>query len=389
MQPLTETPPPAPLEETVDLFDLAVRFLMEWRRMLLVMFVIFAICLAFVYSIRPLYEATATILPQSQQEASSLTSLFSSHTTGDVFIGLLSSRSVQDDVINRAGLMDVYKARSREKARGALAGSSTFSVGSRDTLVTVKVRASDADVAQRIANAYLDALQAQREQMLSREAELHDRFYQEQMRIQADALAVAEQDLKQTQEKTGVVQPDAQTNIGLNAIAGVQVQITNLQVQLAAVRLGATDQNPRVQDLESQIAALQGKEHALESAAPGSTPGSAASAKAMPQLNMDYARKLREVKYHETLLTSISNRYESSRLSEGYSDAPFVVVDRAIAPETKAWPPRRQMVMLAAAFSLIMGAISVAMTLLYRRLMSDPLQVERMQQLRACFRPRP
>ena len=376
--------PSNPADDSIDLFDVAVRILTQWRTFLIVSFLFFVLCVVIIYSITPLFEATASILPQGKDDVSSLSTFFNTHSPGDVLIGLLSSRSVADDVIDRVDLIHVFKAKSREAARRSLEGASVFSSG-KGTLVEIKVRHDNSDTAQRIANAYIDALQDQREGMLSHEAEMHDRFYEQQLSKEADALAAAEQDLKKTQESSGVVQPEAQTNIGLNAIGNVRAQISALQVQLASDRLGETDQNSHIKTLESQIAQLQAQEHAMESAGSGAGAGAAASAKQMPELNLEYARKAREVRYHEALFTSISNQYEAARLSEGYSGASFVVVDRAVAPEMKAWPPRTIMLLLSMVFSCLAGGIVVALRLVWRKLTADPIQVERLQVLRASF----
>jgi tyrosine-protein kinase Etk/Wzc len=377
--------PPDPADKSIDLFEVGVEFVSQWRLLLLASFVLFLLCVAAIYSITPLFEADATILPQGGNDPSTLSAFFSTRSPGDIFLGLLSSRGVQDDVIDRADLMALYKTKSRERARAALAGSSTFGIG-KGSLVSIVVRTDKAEVAQRIANAYLEALQAQRVNMLSREAELHDRFFEQQLNKEADALAAAEQALKNTEEISGVVQPEAQTTIGLNAIAGVRAQITNLQVQLASARLGETDQNANVKVLESQIAQLQAQERSMESAASGTAAGAAASAKKMPGLNLEYARKAREVRYHEALFTSISNQYQTARLTEGYSGASFVVIDRAVAPETKAWPLRRILLMLSLVASIFLGCVIVGLKLLWTSLMTDPAHVQELKTLRASFR---
>jgi tyrosine-protein kinase Etk/Wzc len=346
--------------------------------------VVFLLGLVLVYSITPLYEASASLMPQSKEDSSGLATLFSSRSPGDVFTGLLASRSVADDVIDRTNLLEIYKTSSREKARNILAGSSTFATG-KDTLVTIKVRNRDAQTAMRIANAYLDGLENQREKMLLHEGEAHSRFFQQQIAQEAAALSAAEQSLKQVQERSGVVQPEAQTAIGLNAIAGVRGQITSLQVELSALLLGASDQNPQVRALRAQIAQLQGQEHALESASGAGGAGAAASAKQMPELNLEYARRQREVKYHEVLFNSISTQYEVARLNVGNSGAPFVIVDKAVVPEVKAWPLRKLLLLLVFAFSVIIGFVTVGIRLLWRKLRADSLQDARFAAIRNSF----
>jgi uncharacterized protein involved in exopolysaccharide biosynthesis len=124
----------------------------------------------------------------------------------------------------------------------------------------------------------------------------------------------------------------------------------------------------------------------MESAAAGAGAGAAAAARQMPGLNLEYARKQREVKYHEALFNSISNQYEAARLSEGYAGAPFVIIDRAVAPEHKAWPPRRNLLIIVAAFSAFFGIVSVMALLLWRKLQADPGHRAQFAVIRSSFR---
>jgi tyrosine-protein kinase Etk/Wzc len=374
-------------DDSIDLLQLFAAFVVEWRKFLLAVAVLFVLAVLAIYSITPLFEASASLLPQSKESSNDLASVFSGRSPGDVFIGLLSSRSVTDEVVDRAGLLQLYNTPSREIARKRLLDSSAFAVG-KDTLVTIKVRDKRADAAMRIDNAYLDALQTQREKMLSEEADLHRRFFERQIAAEADALSAAERDLQAVQEHTGLVQPEAQTTAGITAIANVRTQITALQVQLASLLLSESEANPQVKDLRAQVTQLQGQEYALESTRNSSGAGAAAAAGKMPELNLDYTRKLRAVKYHETLLTAISSQYETTRLSEGYSGAPYVIVDRAIAPERKAWPPRTMMVLLAFAFSCVFGVVYVALALLWRKLNADPAHRLQLTRMRSSFQSR-
>jgi len=223
-------PDPKSQDEGVDIVEIFVKLLIEWRRGLLFAVLPFLLGLLYIYSMTPLYEADALILPQSKAQSAGYAAMFNSHSSGDVYIGLLRSRSVSDGVIDRLHLLDLYKTRSRERARAILAGSSTFNSGA-DTMISVIVRDKNASTAAEIANAYLDSLEQWQENVSVHDADLRSRFFQQQLAKESLAVAAAEQDLKDVQEKTGVVDPGTQTQIGLGAIASVRSQITSLQVQ--------------------------------------------------------------------------------------------------------------------------------------------------------------
>ena len=371
---------------SIDLVELLTRFVVEWRRGLAVAVLCTLAGTFMVYRIKPLYEASATILPQNGGAglSSASSAFFSVSSPGDVFIGLMKSRSVLDAVIDSAGLIKYYGVATYEQARGILLGRSQFVEG-RDSLISISVRDPDREAAKRIANAFLDALEMEQSRMNGHEAEVRSRFFQQQLAREAEALAKADQELKQVQQSTGLVQPGTQTSLGLNAIAEARNQITALQVQLSSLLLSETEDNPQVKALRAQIGQLSAQEHALESASGTSGVGAAAPTGRMPELNLDYTRKQREVTNHEARFNAISTQYESARLTESFSGVPFSVVDRAVAPEGKAYPNRRLLMDLVFAASALVGLIFIALTIFWRSLMRDPANRQHLRTIGRSF----
>lgn len=372
----------------VDLVAVAAALLSQWRLGAITFLITLALSASVVLSLKPKYVATAVILPENGRSVSnSLTSLFTSKGPGAMYIGLLRSRSVQDEVVDRAGLLKLLNTTSRESARDFLAGKSTFSEGA-DTLITISVKDKSADIAASIANAYLDALKTLNSRMSLQQSTETGDFFKQQLQGERGELAEAETNLENTQQRTGVVQPEMQTSIGLNAIAQVRAQITQIQVQLAAMLRGATPDNPQVQRLQSQLAQLQAEERTLEQGRSASPAGAAPPARQLPRTNLDVLRAQREVTYHTALVTSLANQFEAARLMESSARSEFQVVDRAIAPEHKAWPPRVPFLVAAAVFSAIVGLLLMVVRLVWCRIQSDPEHRERVDRLRQAARSR-
>ena len=361
-------------DDKIDLLRIVALFTAEWRTGLIVAMLAFAVATIAIVRIAPQYEATAAILPKDENggtQGSNLTALFTGVRPTNNVVSLLSSRTLRDDVIRREDLLRVFHTTSHEAARGKL---QTMTKITASEVILLTVRDKDAALAARIANAYVGALESLQESMTTAQQEVQQRFYEGQLQREKDALAAAEGDLEKTQVGSGVVQMDTQTQIGLSAIAATRSQITNLQVQLAAVLQGSTEQNPEVQRLRSQISQLQGQERQMESGSGGSGVGAAPAAGKMPKVNLEYARKLREVRYHESLVNSLANHFEALRVEAGTSSNTFEVMDPAIVPEFPTWPPRKLFLLAAAGVSLLLGVVGVALQLLTRRILADPVQ---------------
>jgi tyrosine-protein kinase Etk/Wzc len=385
---MTTTPPiPTPdtpeEERSIDLFELSIRIIAQWKFGLAVTLFVFILGIIYTYRIPPQFEATATILPkQSFAESNSLTTLFSGKRPADLYTGLLHSRSVTDNVIRELNLAP-SDGKSWEGTRGGLEGALTVVVGG-DGLLRLTVRSVDAQMAMKICNAYLNGLNAQQQTMALSQEVLNRRFFEQQLQVEKEALIKAEKELEQTQLSTGIIQAGNQTSSGLGQIAGIQSQIATLNVQLAGLLQSETDDNPQVKTIRSQIEQLQAQARAMENATP-SGPGAPIPAGRMPAANLEYQRKQREVTFHEAQLNSLAQQAQNARLAEASSADAFQVVDYAIAPETRSFPPRGTYLLASLVVAVATGFFSTCFLLLWRRIQTDDGYRRNMLELRKVF----
>jgi len=256
---------------------------------------------------------------------------------GDLYVAILRSHTIAREMVEHFGLMQVYGTKKESQAERKLASKSLFSVGLKDPIVTIEVTDHSPERARDLAAGYLDAVQKTSAQLALTESSQRRLFYEQRLASEKDELANAEVELKQVEEKTGLVAPAGQTASNIQASAQIQAQITTAQAQLAAHLHDETEQNPEVLRLRSEIASLEGKAAQMESGA-GDGFGRLSTAQ-VPELQLQYIRKARDVKYHEALFDIIAKQYEAARLDEA-KDAPLQVLDRPVVPDTKSGPPR-------------------------------------------------
>lgn len=298
--------------------------------------------------IHPQYDAIVRLMPPTpKQEGLSL--LLPTRNSGDQYMGEISSRTVADDVIAHQHLADYFHTTKPSELRRRLSGMAKITVD-KDQFVTVRVRAKEPETALRIANEYPAALYRLTDAITLSEAEHQLRYFEGPLEEEKNKLTEAEDELKIAQQKTGMVQPETQVRLGVGAIANLKQQLAARQEQLAALETGRTSENPQVVTLKSQIASLNAQIHSLEAQTGGA--GTSASQAKMPELTLEVVRKQREVQYHETLFEILSKQYENAKIDEAYS-APVELVDKAVLPDEKSWPPRK----LFALVGLVLGAI--------------------------------
>jgi len=375
---------------SIDVLRIVAIFTAEWRIGLITAVVVFLLGVAYVFHLPSQYVADTLLLPKNAAIAGNggLSAMFSLVQPASPYITLLTSRGLENDVVRRANLTQLFHTQSMETARGALSAMTQIFPGG-DGTYTIRVRNESATEAAQIANTYVDALRALQESMALQAAEVQRRFFEAQLQREKDALAAAEQDLERTQEGLGVIDVGTQTAIGLSTIASLRSQITSLEVHLAALLQSETEQNPEVQTVRSQIAQLRAQERAQESQAGDNSPvGAAGPASRMPRVNLAYARKQREVVYHQGLVNSLASHFEDLRLGMGSMGDNFDVIDRAVVPETPTWPPRRMYLLFAGALALLLGLFAIAIAVAIRRLVSDAQQRANLRLIAASVRSR-
>ena len=292
----------------------------------------------------------------------------------DMYAGILKSHSIASKLVKDNDLMRVYGVKKESQAEKELGSSTVITVDAKSTIVTVDVSAKTPELAQALAKDYMDALRETNGRLALDQSSQRRLFFEQQLTKEKDDLEDAEVDLKKTEEQSGLIAPSGQTEAEIRTLAETQAAIAIREVQLAALRDQATEQNPDVIRLRREISDLQGQLSRLQNGSGGKSTASIPTSK-VPQLQLEYFRKEREVKYHEALFDMLSRQFEAARLDEA-RDAPVLqMLDPATYPDMKSWPKRSYFVLGGFLLGFIAGCAWV--------LMREPVRA-----LRASLAPR-
>lgn len=309
------------------------------------------------------YTAEAILVPPQQNQ--SLGSMLLSQASGnlgalgslasgslgiksqaDMYVAMLKSRTVEDAVIQRFDLMKVYREKRMSDARKKLESRSTISSGTKDGLIRIQVDDRDAQRSADMANAYVEEFRRLNSSLALSEAGQRRQFFQEQLVSAKESLADAEEALKQTQQTSGLVQVDSQAKALVQSAAAIRAEIAAKQVQLQTMSSFATEQNPQLQLIQHQIAALDAQLKQLGGTDQGSDVDMVSLRGKISQAGLDYLRKLRDVRYYETIFELLSKQFEIAKLDEA-RQGNVQVVDKAVKPDKKSFPKRSVITILA------------------------------------------
>jgi tyrosine-protein kinase Etk/Wzc len=378
-------------EPRVSSLELLVR-LADWKFFIL-KFVVIAAALAAVVSLLwpKSYTATTKMMPPQQGQSISSAMMsqlgplaalagkdFGMRNQSDVFIYVLRSRSLADTLIDRFSLMSVYKDKRRTDARDDLRDDTQITTG-KEGGILISVSSRDPRRAADLANAYVDGLQKLTKTLAVTEAGKRRIFFEQEAKKAGDELAQAEVAMKQTQERTGFIQLDSQARSMIESLTALHARVASQEAQVEAMRSFATPENPDLIRAQNELAALRTELGRIEAGVGGTSPIDV-SLRKVPEAGLEYVRRLRDLKYAETLFELLKKQYEIARIDEAKDAALIQVLDPAEVPEIRSSPKRALIVLTVAIVALL---IAVLIAFLVERAKQDPMSTARLQMLKS------
>jgi uncharacterized protein involved in exopolysaccharide biosynthesis len=282
--------------------------------------------------------------------------------TGAEFVAILGSRTVEDGLIDRFNLQKVYRDRLKEDARKDLASNSDISEDHKSGIITIDVTDKNPQRAAAIAQAYveeLDSLMAE----VNNSASHRERVFLEQ-RLQEVKLELSKASLAFSQfaSKNTTIDVEEQGKAMVEAAATIQGQLIAAESDLKGLEQIYTSNNPRVQSAKSSIAELRAQLEKLGGGAPGQSVVNGEmypSIRQLPVLGVTYYDLYRNVKIQEAVYEALTSEYEMAKVEE-VRDTPSVkVLDPAVVPETKSFPPRALVIVLCSVLAGLSGTFWV------------------------------
>lgn len=333
--------------------------------------------LAFAFLWPSSYTARTSLLPPgAQQQSGSVAALatlgalgalpggLAGKTPDELYVALLRSDSVLRTLDERYKLQQRYGYQSYEHLRKRIGKYINVSSEKKSGVITVEVEDRDPAFAAELANAHAGEITKVLDRLAVGEAKQRRVFFEQQLNATKDKLVLAEQSLRKVQERSGVIVLDKQAEALIGGAAQLRALIAEREVQLKVLKTGATEQNPEVIRMNSELAGLRAELGRLESSstrngdkagADGNTNALDIPVGRLPEAAIDYIRARRELKLQETLLENMIRQYEIAKLDEAKEGQVLQQIDRAQPPDYRSFPPRLFVVLGGAAAGLLLG----------------------------------
>lgn len=280
-------------------------------------------------------------------------------TPSDLYASVLRSKSVTMAVIRKNNLKEIYKADLDIDALMEL-GNRTSVMVQPEGIIVLSYEDTDPQRAANVANTYIEELNRVNQENLVFKAKAMRQFIEERLKGSIRDLTDAEDALKEFQEEHNAVALDEQVKASINAIADLRGQLMLAEIELGVMKKSLSPDNARYKNQEFKIEQIKMQLDKLEkgdSAAQDTSILNVPMTEA-PELGLEYARLMRELKIQETIFELLKQQYEQAKIQE-MKDTPTVqVLDAARPPEKKSRPPR-------VALSVLAGMLSFGMTFFF------------------------
>jgi tyrosine-protein kinase Etk/Wzc len=105
----------------------------------------------------------------------------------------------------------------------------------------------------------------------------------------------------------------------------------------------------------------------------------------VPEAGLDYVRKLRDMKYNETIFELLAKQFEIAKIDEARQGSVMQLVDKAIAPDKKSFPNRVLIVVCSTIAGFVLAIFWILFSEALRLARKDPMKREQLNALARSF----
>ena len=294
-------------------------------------------------------------------------------SSGALFVGVVNSQTVQDRLIGEFDLQKVYWDSKIEDARKHLAEHTDVSEDRKSGIITIEVTDRDPQRSAAMARAYVNELDRLVAQVSTSSARRERIFLEERLKTVKAELNTAARNFSSFASKNTALDIPAQGKATVEAAANLQGRLIAAEAELSGLRQIYTNNNVRVRAAEARVNELQQKLNEIGGSDSQGNENEARmlfpSIRKLPILGVTYADLYLQTKIQETVFELLTQQYEMAKVQEAKEIPSVKVLDAAIVPTKKTFPPRAVLTVLGTLVGL-----SAAITWIFLKTRWDSLE---------------
>ena len=336
------------------------------------------LAVGYALSIPNQYTSTAQLMPPDPQALSNISmlsalsgagsvaslsagGLISARTPGGTFIGIVSSQTAQDDIINRFDLLRVYHCKLYIDARNILTKRTTIDEDKKSGIISISVTDHDPNRARDLAEAYVEELDKLVNSLSTSSARREREFLEQRLKSIKSDLDASSIALSQFSSRNATLNPQSQGQVLFESASKLQGELITARSELSGLKAMYSDDNVRVREANARINELQSQLRKMGSIG-GAADGADLNAdhtypsiRELPLLGVTYSDLYRQMVMQEGIYETLNKQFELAKVEEAKEIPSIKVLDEPQVPERKSSPHRAIIVVLGFLLSVFAG----------------------------------
>ncbi len=306
------------------------------------------------------FDSSSTILPANEQQMPGIASMLGdlsglplglggfSSTEMSMFNTIIYSRTTLENVINKFNLIEIYDLslddpKYLERALERLTDEITTKE-TEDNAYQIKVRATSPILSAEINNYIIELLNNRILELRQTSSKENRIFLSERVDEIKTNLKEAEDSLRVFQEETKFYEATSQISSIIDAYSEFDKNLINTEIEKLTLENLLPSESPKLKNINQSYKELNRKVTQLKSK--GLDNSFFPPLSDIPNLALEYFRLFREIEINSSLLQFILPLFEQAKIEEKKDLAVIQIIDFAVPPVEKSYPPRLVLTLL-------------------------------------------
>ncbi|MEQ9280102.1 MAG: GNVR domain-containing protein [Balneola sp.] len=291
-----------------------------------------------------------------------------SNVTSDQTLVLIRNKEIQNDVIEKFNLKEVYGIDVPEALRKKLDNQIVVEEKREgglgfNTIISIAISYTDGDPerAFELVKYYYDQVELKVEDLNRKNVEDGYLLLKNRLEQNEEELQIAEDSLVSFQTRYGILEVEEQARAQIEGIAALRTEIVKLEVEIGYVKEVLGENSSKISDLRIRKQEFERKYNQLVNGTGRGTENfdMFQSASEMPELFIEYLRRYRDVVVQEEIYKVLYPQFEQQKLNFEEVNSGLRIIDPALYPTYKDGPKRAYIIIAIFMFGFIVSLITV------------------------------
>lgn len=338
----------------LDFLDYLV-VIVKWKQFLIIL-TVFSLIIGYLtvyFLIPPQYDSTATIVATEDNQMNPISAIagglsdlplnflgfggMTSSAKYDLFTTIIYSRTNLKKMIDKFDIKNDYGIESTENTIKLFKKLINVEI-TDESAYEITIRAVSPEKSAEMTNYLVEKVNKDVIDLNVKKAQENRKFLEGRYTEVLTNLSDAEDSLRLFQEKTGMLEAEKQTKSIIETYAKLESDLAVKQIELAVTEKAIGESSPQANNLRLTVQEFKNR---INDYIYGKRKGSVLlPLSKLPKDILQYYRYFRAVEVNNAMLGFIIPLYEQARFEEVKAVPVLQIIDYAVPPEKKSYPPR-------------------------------------------------